>query len=94
VWSSPHPNNVEEDCTGCNFNCFKSLLSSISFFFLPLHQLYEDLSVWNVDYCAVFPALTLQNLRKLEEVFLNALEFRVEVAGSEYYHFNVSIIPL
>eukprot|EP01107_Rhizomastix_libera_P012984 TRINITY_DN3438_c0_g1_i1.p1 TRINITY_DN3438_c0_g1~~TRINITY_DN3438_c0_g1_i1.p1 ORF type:complete len:256 (-),score=60.18 TRINITY_DN3438_c0_g1_i1:45-812(-) len=54
-------------------------------------KVWEDQSVWNVDYCPIFDALTAKDLRKLERLYLNMLEFNVGLSSSEYamYYFNL-----
>lgn len=54
-------------------------------------KVWEDESVWNVDFLDLFPLLTLVNLNNLENRFLELLQFNVLIIGSEYakYYFEL-----
>jgi len=54
-------------------------------------KVWEDESVWNVDFLDLFPLLTLNDLNNTENKFLELLEFNVLILGSEYakYYFEL-----
>lgn len=54
-------------------------------------KVWEDESVWNVDFLDVFPLLTLVELNNLENRFMELLQFNVLIIGSEYakYYFEL-----
>jgi len=54
-------------------------------------KVWEDESVWNVDFLDVFPLLTILDLNKMENRFLEYLQFNVITTGSEYakYYFEL-----
>lgn len=54
-------------------------------------KVWEDESVWNVDFLDVFPLLTLIDLNNLENRFMELLQFNVLIVGSEYakYYFEL-----
>jgi len=54
-------------------------------------KVWEDESVWNVDFLDLFPLLTLNDLNNTENKFLELLQFNVLVHGSEYakYYFEL-----
>eukprot|EP01114_Cavostelium_apophysatum_P013242 TRINITY_DN3161_c0_g1_i2.p1 TRINITY_DN3161_c0_g1~~TRINITY_DN3161_c0_g1_i2.p1 ORF type:complete len:426 (-),score=86.93 TRINITY_DN3161_c0_g1_i2:92-1369(-) len=54
-------------------------------------KVWEDESVWNVDFLDLFPLLTLVDLNNLENRFMELLQFNVLIVGSEYakYYFEL-----
>jgi len=54
-------------------------------------KVWEDESVWNVDFINLFPRLSLEELNKLESHFVELLQFNVSVTGSQYaeYYFEL-----
>jgi hypothetical protein len=52
---------------------------------------WEDQSVWNVDFLPVFDNLTAQDLNKLERQFLALLQYNVSLTASLYakYYFEL-----
>jgi hypothetical protein len=54
-------------------------------------QVWDDMSMWNVDFAGIFTRLTLKKINKWEGAFLNALSFNVAVTASEYtkMYFNL-----
>jgi len=54
-------------------------------------KVWEDESVWNVDFLDLFPLLTLNDLNNTENRFLELLQFNVIINGSEYakYYFEL-----
>ena len=54
-------------------------------------KVWEDLAVWNVDFCSVFPHVTAQDLAELEKVLLRLLQFNVTLKSSDYtkYYFEL-----
>lgn len=53
--------------------------------------MWEDQSVWNVDFLPVFDNLTAQDLNKLERQFLALLQYNVSLTASLYakYYFEL-----
>ena len=54
--------------------------------------------MWNVDFQSVFPAVTIQDLNKLERAYLQALQFTVTLKASVYallfiYLSSLSFMP-
>lgn len=54
-------------------------------------KVWEDLAVWNVDFCSVFPHVTAKDLAELEKVLLRLLQFNVTLKSSDYtkYYFEL-----
>jgi len=54
-------------------------------------KVWEDESVWNVDFLDVFPLMTIVDLNNMENRFLEFLQFNVITTGSEYakYYFEL-----
>lgn len=54
-------------------------------------KVWEDQSVWNVDFLPVFDNLTAQDLNKLERQFLALLQYNVSLTASLYakYYFEL-----
>lgn len=54
-------------------------------------KVWEDQAVWNVDFLAVFPAVTVKDLGRLEAKYLNLLHFSVGLKASTYakYYFEL-----
>lgn len=54
-------------------------------------KVWDDLAVWNIDFCGAFPNLTVQALNRLEREILKYLNFTVTVRASEYatYYFEL-----
>jgi hypothetical protein len=54
-------------------------------------KVWEDESVWNIDFLDLFPLLTLVDLNNLENRYLELLQFNVLIVGSEYakYYFEL-----
>jgi len=54
-------------------------------------KVWEDMAVWNVDFQTVFPAVSIQDLNKLERAYLMALQFTVTLKASVYakYYFEL-----
>jgi Cyclin, N-terminal domain len=54
-------------------------------------KVWEDQAVWNVDFLAVFPAVTVKDLGRLEAKYLNLLSFSVGLKASVYakYYFEL-----
>jgi len=59
--------------------------------FIIATKVWEDESVWNVDFLDLFPLMTLIDLNNLENKFLELLQFNVIIQGSEYakYYFEL-----
>eukprot|EP01029_Cantina_marsupialis_P027958 TRINITY_DN774231_c0_g1_i1.p1 TRINITY_DN774231_c0_g1~~TRINITY_DN774231_c0_g1_i1.p1 ORF type:complete len:447 (+),score=101.27 TRINITY_DN774231_c0_g1_i1:74-1414(+) len=54
-------------------------------------KVWDDLSMWNVDFSMICSAYTLQRINKLEISLLNALDYEVRVPSSTYakYYFKL-----
>lgn len=54
-------------------------------------KVWDDLAVWNIDFCGTFPNLTVFVLNRLEREILKHLAFTVTVKASEYatYYFEL-----
>jgi len=47
-------------------------------------KVWDDMSMWNVDFAGIFAALTLKKINAWEGLFLNGIQFNVVVSASEY----------
>jgi hypothetical protein len=47
-------------------------------------KVWEEQSMWNADFIPIFDGLTAKDLQELERLYLNLLEFNVELSASEY----------
>ncbi len=59
-------------------------------------KVWDDLSMWNVDFSHVYPSFDLQRVNTLELAMLDALKYVIRVSASEYakYYFHLrSMIP-
>merc|ERR1712137_756988 len=54
-------------------------------------KVWEDLAVWNVDFCSVFPSVTGKDLAELEKTLLRLLQYNVSLQSSDYtkYYFEL-----
>jgi hypothetical protein len=54
-------------------------------------KVWEDLAVWNIDFLASFPKLTVQDLNRLEWEYLSSLSFSVSLSATVYakYYFQL-----
>lgn len=52
-------------------------------------KVWDDLSMWNVDFSQVYPSFDLNRVNQLELAMLNALKYVIRVSASEYakYYF-------
>lgn len=59
--------------------------------FLLASKVWDDVSMWNVDFCEIYPRYNLRLLNKWESEFLVAIGFDVSVSASMYaeYYFNL-----
>eukprot|EP00948_MAST-09A_sp_MAST-9A-sp1_P001846 g1846.t1 len=59
-------------------------------------KVWDDLSMWNVDFSQVQPSFTLKRVNQLEVAFLTILDFNVRVTASQYakYYFQLrALLP-
>lgn len=49
-------------------------------------KVWDDLAVWNVDFCQIFPKVALDNINDLELVYLEMMRFNMNVDSSLYTH--------
>jgi len=54
-------------------------------------KVWEDQSVWNVDFIHCFDNVSAQDLGKLERDFLNLIEFNVGLKASVYVKYFISL---
>jgi hypothetical protein len=54
-------------------------------------KVWDDLSMWNVDFSQISPAFDLQRINELELALLDALHYEVKVPAGEYakYYFHI-----
>lgn len=54
-------------------------------------KVWDDLSMWNVDFSQISPAFDLQRINELELALLEALHYEVKVPAGEYakYYFHL-----
>ena len=82
----------------CFFMCYLQFFLFLSFFLCRLFaclvmasKVWDDLSMWNVDFSQVYPSFDLQRVNTLELAMLNALKYVIRVSASEYakYYFHL-----
>ena len=54
-------------------------------------KVWEDQSVWNVDFVHYFPYSNVADLRRLERDFLTLIEFNVGLKASTYFRYFVAL---
>lgn len=54
-------------------------------------KVWDDLSMWNVDFSQVYPTFNLMRVNELELAILDALKYSIRVSASEYakYYFHL-----
>lgn len=54
-------------------------------------KVWDDLSMWNVDFSQVYPSFDLRRVNTLELAMLDALKYVIRVSASEYakYYFHL-----
>jgi hypothetical protein len=54
-------------------------------------KVWDDLSMWNVDFSQVYPSFDLARVNALELAMLEALKYVIRVSASEYakYYFHL-----
>jgi hypothetical protein len=72
----------------CSHTWRRILLGAI----LLSEKVWEDQTVWNVDYTKSFPEIEVDDLRNLEREFLIKIQFQLTLKPSEYarYYFALS----
>jgi hypothetical protein len=72
----------------CSHTWRRVLLGAI----LLSEKVWEDQTVWNVDYTKSFPEIEVDDLRNLEREFLIKIQFQLTLRPSEYarYYFALS----
>jgi hypothetical protein len=56
--------------------------------------LQDDLSSWNIEFSEIFPVFTLQDVNRLEVLFLERLKWNLAITGSEYARYYFSLRAL
>jgi len=59
--------------------------------FILSAKVWEDESVWNVDFLNCFPKVTKDEMYRLETYFLNGLQFSVSLKASEYAQYYLEL---
>jgi len=69
-------------------NNWKSLVFSTM---IMASKVWDDLSMWNVDFSQVCPSFNLRRINELELAVLEFLEYSVKVSASDYakYYFHL-----
>ncbi|KAJ5080797.1 cyclin y isoform a [Anaeramoeba ignava] len=69
------------------FNWRKIVLSSL----LLSLKVWDDFSVWNIDWIEMFPEISIQEMNELEKKFLEFISYQVLVSGNTYakYFFEI-----
>lgn len=58
---------------------------------LMASKVWDDQAVWNVDFCKIFPRITLDEMNDLECTYLEMLQFNMNVESAVYtkYYFDL-----
>lgn len=58
---------------------------------LSASKIWDDVSIWNVDICELFPVLGIAALNRLEVLFLESINYNLQISPQEYadYYFSL-----
>jgi len=49
---------------------------------LMASKVWDDLAVWNIDFCSILPMVSNEEMNHLERFYLTAMDFNVNVKPS------------
>jgi len=74
-----------EKIVKCGLPLTRRNIRSVVFIAMLLaSKVWDDMSMWNVDFAGIFAALTLSRINDWEGAFLTGIQFNVVVKASEY----------
>ncbi|KJE90012.1 cyclin-box carrying protein isoform [Capsaspora owczarzaki ATCC 30864] len=57
-------------------------------------KVWDDQAVWNVDFCTIFPDVTVEDFNKLEKYYITQIMFNVSVPASVYTKYYLDLRSL